>query len=134
MDQGRWTWRVALAALMLSASAAFAQEDGNRPSGDASELSPRKDAVYALYELMSGMWNAPPGGSRAAEACDMNGEIMERVRKLATRPIPEYAAMIRSSIALKEACDDNEDASVEREIDRIGILFYRARIARMIYK
>lgn len=134
MKRGRWTGRVALALLMLSASSAFAQEHGNRPTGDATERKSHNDAVYSLYDLMSGLWNAPPGGTRAAEACDVNGEIMERVRKLATRPIPEYAAMIRSSIALKQACDDNLDSSVNREIDQIGILFYRSRIARMVFK
>jgi len=64
----------------------------------------------------------------------MNGEILERVRALATRPIPEFAAMIRSSIALKEACDDEQEAIVDREIDRISSLFYRARIALMMQK
>lgn len=134
MNLGRWTRRATLAALVLSASMAFAQENGQQPSAEASDPTRRNDPVYALYALMSVLWNAPPGGNRVTEACDMTGEIMERVRKLATRPIPEYAAMIRSSIALKEACEDNLDAVVDGEIDRIGMLFYRARIARMVYK
>ncbi len=97
-------------------------------------MARRNGPVYALYDLMAVLWNAPPGGSRVIEACDMTGEILERVRNLATRPIPEYAAMIRSSISLKEACEDNLDAVVDAEIDRIGILFYRARVTRMVYK
>lgn len=123
--------RILACVSLLHAAAGLAQPA--EETGEAAARSVRaNDPVYAFYDLMEPLWNAPPGISRDGEACGVMAEIRTRVRAMAVRPTPENAAMLRSAASIEEACAAGQAQRVDQEIDRLSHLFYRSRISRMI--
>ena len=113
------------AAVLFSAPASFADEDGH------PELV---GAVKTFHDVLKVDWHAEPGAERNANACRNTGDYITHARNITTQDSPDGAStdtwsatsysLLDASIALGAYCLSANDANVEAGLSTLHDRFH----------